>query len=182
MTSHANAVPMLQVSIEDYLSAERSSPVRHEYVSGTVFAMAGASKRHNVISLNVASALRLSRECMTRMADVLVRIDQAFYYPDVMVVCEPNSDAFVETSPCLIVEVLSDSTEAIDRREKLNNYRKISHLKAYVLISQHARLVEVYRRSGIGWLLETYQGDQVIQLDCPKTGLSLDTTYDGTDL
>ena len=99
-----------------------------------------------------------------------------------MVVCEPNSDAFVETTPCLIVEVLSDSTEAIDRREKLNNYRKISHLKAYVLISQHARLVEVYRRSGIGWLLETYQADQVIQLDCPKTDLTLSAIYDGTEL
>ena len=178
-----HALPLLQVSIENYLAGERISQVRHEYVSGTIFAMAGASKRHNVISLNVASSLRTaSRECVTRMADVLVRIDQALYYPDVMVVCEPNNDSFVETSPCLIVEVLSDSTEAIDRREKLNAYRKISQLKAYVLIAQNARLVDVYRRNGISWTLETYAADDVIQLDCPKTLLTLASVYDGTDL
>jgi Uma2 family endonuclease len=177
-----NAIPLLQLSIDAYLLGERTSQVRHEYVSGTVFAMAGASKRHNVISLNVASTLRTaSRECVTRMAEVLVRIDQAFYYPDVMVVCEPNGDSFVETNPCLIVEVLSDATEAIDRREKLNSYRKISHLKAYVLISQNARLVDVYRRDGINWTLETYNADDVIQLDCPKSVLTLASIYDGTD-
>ena len=177
-----NSVPMLQVSIENYLVGERSSQVRHEYVSGTIFELAGASQRHNLISLNIASSLRTaSRECVTRMANVLVRIDQAFYYPDVMVVCEPSSDSF-ETSPCLIVEVLSDSTEAIDRREKLNSYGKISHLKAYVLISQNARHVDVYRRNGISWTLETYRADDVIELDCPKTVLTLESIYDATDL
>jgi len=171
------------LSVDDYLAGERVSDVRHEYAAGQVFAMAGGSKRHNRISLKLASLLQASAgPCITHMADVLVRIDQVFYYPDLMVVCEPNSDAYVETNPCLIVEVLSDSTEAIDRREKLYNYQRIAHLQAYVLVAQNERRVDVFRRAGKVWTFETHTGDNEITLDCPALSFTLDQLYSGMDV
>ncbi len=171
------------LSVEDYLARERISDVRHEYVAGLEFAMAGGSKRHNRISLKLASLLQAAAgPCITHMADVLVRIDQVFYYPDIMVVCEPNSDAYVETNPCLIVEVLSDSTESIDRREKLYNYQRTAHLQAYVLIAQNERRVDVFRRAEKVWTFETHTGDSEIALDCPKLSFTLEQLYSGTDV
>lgn len=171
------------LSVEDYLAGERLSVVRHEYAAGQVFAMAGASKRHNRICLRLAGILEAGAgSCLTHMADVLVRIDQVLYYPDIMVVCEPNSDAYVETNPCLIVEVLSDSTEAIDRREKLYNYQRISHLQAYVLIAQNERRVDVFRRAGKIWTFETHTGDSEITLDCPVLSFTLEQLYGGMDV
>lgn len=171
------------LSVDDYLAGERVSEVRHEYAAGQVFAMAGGSKRHNRISLRLATLLQAGAgPCVTHMADVLVRIDQVFYYPDVMVVCEPNSDAYVETNPCLIVEVLSDSTEAIDRREKLYNYQRIAHLQAYVLVAQNERRVDVFRRAGKVWTFETHTGESEITLDCPDLSFTLEALYHGTDV
>ena len=168
------------LSVEDYLAGERVSEMRHEYAAGQVFAMAGGSKLHNRISLKLASLLQAAPgACVTHMADVLVRIDQVFYYPDVMVVCEPNTDAYVETNPCLIVEVLSDSTESIDRREKLYNYQRIAHLQAYVLVAQNERRVDVFRRAGKIWTFETHAGDSEITFDCPVLSITLEQLYGG---
>lgn len=176
-----NAVLHPLLTIEDYLAAERVNAVRHEYAGGQVFAMTGASKRHNRICLNAAMELRAARQpCDIHMADVLVRIEQVFYYPDVMVVCEPNDHPYVETNPCLIIEVLSDSTEGIDRREKLQNYQRIPHLQAYLLIAQSERRVEVFRRSGGLWAREVHSASGMIALDCPQTMLGLDRVYEGT--
>ena len=184
-----NAVQIPLLSIEDFLKAERSSQVRHEYAAGHIFAMAGASKRHNRIASNACASLKANAgECEVFFADVLLRIDQALYYPDVMAVCVPSIDPYLETNPCLIIEVLSDSTEAIDRREKLFNYQRITHLDAYLLVAQNDRRVDVYRRaSGSGkgaahWTLESYTASGLIPLTCPDMMLSLDVLYDGTDV
>lgn len=146
----------------DYLAMEAQSPVRHEYVAGQIYAMTGASLRHNVIALNLATALRThlrGSPCRAFFSDARLHIakQQSYYYPDVMVTCDPrhlqltSADTLIET-PRLIVEVLSISTEATDRREKLLAYRSLPSLLEYVLVSQEAPRIEVHRRQGdIGW-------------------------------
>ena len=172
-----------QMSILEYLAFEEKSTIKHEFAVGQVFAMAGASERHNRIAMNVAGHLHQatrSSECATFMSDMRVKIDQVIYYPDVLVACEASDrDPYLKTAPCLIVEVLSHSTERIDRGEKLYNYRQIAELKAYVLISQNEVRVDVYRQSGAQWLFESYATlSDTIHLDCPKTALSLAEIYE----
>ena len=130
----------------EYLALEARSPVRHEYIAGEVFAMTGASIRHNIIALNIATALRThlrGTPCRALMEGVKLYLkeERSYFYPDVMVTCEPRLlelDAQVQVvdSPVLIVEVLSPSTEGIDRREKLRAYRTLPGLKEYAMVSQ----------------------------------------------
>lgn len=147
------AQPLL-LSVEDYLKFEADGQVRHEYIGGRVHAMAGTSERHNLIAGNVFNAffnhLR-GGPCKTYMADFKVRLEvnreDILYYPDVMVAClREGVEKYYLRFPKLIVEVLSESTEAIDRREKLLNYPLISTLAEYVLIAQETREVTVHRR------------------------------------
>ncbi len=151
MTQHAR-VPSL--SVADYLEGERHSEIRHEYVAGLVFAMVGGTLGHNRVTGNIYAFLRnhlRGTPCSAYMSDVKVRIEaaDAFYYPDVVVSCEPADlkDSFL-TAPVLVVEVLSPSTENIDRREKLLNYPKLASLREYVLVSPDDVRVEVFRRVG----------------------------------
>jgi Uma2 family endonuclease len=145
----------------DYLTGERVSTLRHEYIAGEVFAMAGGSKAHNTIALNLALLLRTGLRghgCQVFMADMRVRIaaQASYYYPDVVATCAASDlapDAPPESldAPCLIIEVLSRSTEAIDRREKWLAYQQIASLAEYVLVDQEQRRVEVLRRAGTDW-------------------------------
>jgi Uma2 family endonuclease len=193
---------MTQLSEADYLDGEGASPIRHEYVAGEVFAMAGASKAHNIISGNVFVLLRAALRgsgCQTFMADMRVRIaaQSSYYYPDVVVTCAPGdlaSDAPKDhiESPGLIVEVLSPGTEAIDRREKMLAYRHIESLREYVLIDQERRWVEVYRRAGSGWVADLYSpGDTITlnpgtlnpaTLDTANLNVSMDDVYEGSGI
>jgi Uma2 family endonuclease len=148
------AAPPLQISVEDYLKFEADGQVRHEYIGGRTHAMAGTSEQHNLIAGNVFNAffnhLR-GGPCKTYMADFKVRLEinreDILYYPDVMVACVRDGvEKYYLRYPKIIVEVLSESTEAIDRREKLLNYPTISTLAEYVLIAQDTREVTVHRR------------------------------------
>jgi Uma2 family endonuclease len=166
------------VSEADYLAGELTSQVKHEYVSGRVFAMAGTSIRHNQIALNVAIALRANAgQCRVTIADVKFKANQLYYYPDVMVSCTPPSDEYSESAPCLVVEVLSESTESIDRGEKLHAYQKNPELQTYLLITQKERRVDVYTRSGSFWRFESLTDASDISLTCPPMKLTLDTIY-----
>jgi len=172
-----------QMSIEAYLAFEEKSVVKHEFAAGQIFAMAGASERHNRISGNVFAHLHVAckaSQCTPFISDMRVKIDQVIYYPDVLVACEASDrDPYLKTAPCLIVEVLSLSTERIDRGEKLYKYRQIAELKAYVLISQNEVRVDVYRHSGVQWLFESYCAlSDMLQLECPNTSLSLAEIYE----
>ncbi|MHB1353191.1 MAG: Uma2 family endonuclease [Thiobacillus sp.] len=181
---------MTGLSEADYLEGERTSQVRHEYVSGEVFAMAGGSKAHNIISLNVAMLLRNALRgsgCQTFIADMRVHVaaQSGYYYPDVVVTCAPGdlaSDAPKDhlDSPVLIVEVLSPTTEAIDRREKMLAYRHIENLREYVLVDQERRWVEVYRRIESGWVADLYSPEDVITLDTAKLNFGMGDVYDGS--
>jgi Uma2 family endonuclease len=157
-----------------YLRNEQAETIRHEYVAGEVFAMAGASKRHGTLAGNAFITLRQhlrGKPCGVWMADMKLRVkaDSAYYYPDVVATCDPTDlspDApkdFLE-APKLVVEVLSDSTEAVDRREKLLSYRRLPSLDEYVLIDQNKVWVEVFRRTPAGWTQDIYQADEVVQL------------------
>ena len=163
---------LTQLSEQDYLEGEETSQIRHEYVAGEVFAMAGGSKAHNIISGNVFALLRATQHgsgCQTFIADMRVRIikQSSYYYPDVVVTWAPDDlagDAPKDHIECpgLIVEVLSPSTEAIDHREKMLAYRHIDSLREYVLIDQERRWIEVYRRAGSGWVADLYSpGDRI---------------------
>ncbi len=123
-----NAVKSLNyIGVDNYLKNEKTASVKHEYVYGQVYAMAGASDYHNGIALNIASILNeisFKHSCRAYISDMKVRAKkEVFYYPDVMVVCEQdNNNDYYKEKPCLIVEVLSKSTERIDKHEKLQAY------------------------------------------------------------
>jgi len=170
-----------------YLSNEQTETVRHEYVDGEVFAMAGTSKRHGTLALNSAIALRQhlrGKPCGVWMADMKVRVaaDSAYYYPDVVVTCHPQDLApdaqkdYVE-APTLLLEVLSDSTEPVDRREKLLSYRRLPSLHEYVLIDQNKPWVEVYRRTEQGWTQDIYEAGEIVDLASVELQVSMHDLY-----
>lgn len=171
-------------SVTEYLNGEQASDIRHEYVDGEIYAMAGAGEAHNLIALNVASKLRnLVRggPCRVFIANMKlhVRTWNAFYYPDVMMVRDP-SDAhnLYKQNPSLVVEVLSPSTESIDRREKMLAYRTLPSLREYLLIAQDRRQVELYRRADDNsWVLTTLQDVGALPLQCVQASLTLDEVY-----
>jgi Uma2 family endonuclease len=140
------------LSVADYLAGENDGAVRHEYVGGQVYAMAGASARHNRIALNIAGRLNdhlAGDECEAFMADMKIRVaPDLFYYPDVVVACDPpGGDAYFRAEPRLIIEVLSPTTERIDRHEKLSAYKNCQSVQEYALVSQQGMMIELHRRS-----------------------------------
>jgi Uma2 family endonuclease len=159
--------------VEDYLEGEQWSDIRHEYVAGEVYAMAGAGERHNRIAGNVFFHLRSATRgthCGAFMSDMKVRVAtaDAFYYPDAFLTCDPGDDApLYKAAPCLIAEVLSPTTEVIDRREKLIAYRTLEALRYYLLVAQDVKRVEVYERQDDGgWVHTIYEGDGELELSC----------------
>ena len=142
------------LSVEDYLSGELRSEVRHEYVAGSVYAMAGASEEHNDLARNLLTALwqhLRAGPCKVFMADMKVRLERGsqsiFYYPDVMVVCDPrDTERYFKRFPKVIIEVLSPDTERTDEREKFWAYTSVETFDEYVLVAQDRMEVSVFRR------------------------------------
>ena len=170
------------VTVEEYLRTEPEGAVRHEYVDGLVYAMSGGSKRHAALGANfIAEFVMAARgsACRVFTNDLKVRATRSrYYYPDVMVSCDVSDDRYTEERPCLIVEVLSPSTEATDRREKLLTYLNIATLRHYLLVSQDGIRIEQYLRDGDGnWtVLDLGPGDQLV-IDCPKGAFAVDEFY-----
>jgi Uma2 family endonuclease len=141
---------------EQYLEFEAAASVRHEYVNGEVFAMVGETAGHALICGRLFRKLaeRLDGSgCQVYMEQLKVRIEAAnsYYYPDLVVTCEPfQRKAVTLTAPVMIVEVLSRSTQNVDRREKLLNYRMLPSLREYLLVSQNRILVEYHRLNADG--------------------------------
>jgi Uma2 family endonuclease len=174
------------ISTEEYLTGEEKSPIKHEYIHGQVYAIAGASDAHVTISLNMALALRnhlRGSGCRVYMSDMKARIETAniFYYPDVMVTCDERDRAFstFKKYPCLVVEVLSEKTEAFDRGDKFANYQELESLQEYVLINQKRQHVECFRRNHDGlWVLHTYTPGSEIHLAIVEFRSSIDALYE----
>jgi len=182
-----------RVTEDEYLSHEQRSETKHELINGVIVAMAGASPRHNAIAVNVAGVLRASlkhRRCLVFQSDQRIHAEATglFTYADVTVACDDlrfhpkHPDTLV--SPRVIVEVLSDSTEAYDRGAKFAHYRSIPSLLEYVLVSQHEQKIEHYRRiEGGQWVLTVYEGEAA-SAELPALGcaLPLAEVYDKLDL
>ncbi len=177
------------ISVPDYLKGEQTSPIRHEYLGGQIFAMSGGSEEHNRIALNIASLLRFHLRgsgCKTFIADMKVNIAIAkntsdiFYYPDVMVTCHSqDTEKYYKTRPCLIVEVLSPATKNLDRREKRLNYQTLPSLQEYVLVSQEEMKVEVYRLNQVGnWSWEILGNSDILELKSVGLTLTMADIYD----
>ncbi|MBY0522418.1 MAG: Uma2 family endonuclease [Gemmataceae bacterium] len=174
------------ISVEDYLAGELESPVKHEYVDGVLYAMAGARNAHNLIASNTLGTLHMrlrGKRCRQYNSDTKVRIRLPksarlpkrirFYYPDGMVVCRPNpQDDSFQDEPVLLVEVLTRKTRRLDEGEKKDAYLTIPSLGVYLLIEQDMPAVVAHRRTKDGFVREVYQGlDALIPL--PEMGIEL---------
>lgn len=180
------------IGLFDYLGFEESSPLRHEYVAGYVYAMTGGTLRHNRIAGNIYARL-LSRlegsPCQAFINDVKLHVRQAdsVYYPDVLVSCGRESAGAEKstTTATLIVEVSSESTAGVDRREKRLAYQQLPELRAYWVVSQEERQVEAFVRGADGrWgsLLLAGADAELPMPELPGPPLTLAELYVGTDL
>lgn len=173
------SLPDYSISPEEYLSLERRAEFKSEYFDGVVYAMAGGSERHNLIAANVIIALGVQlrdRPCRVYPSDLKVSVPNSkrFFYPDVSVICGETRFADeardVILNPVLVVEVLSESTEAFDRGKKFSSYQQLESLREYLLVAQDEFVVEHYLRQEDGWLYTKASGaeaDLVLPaLDC----------------
>ncbi len=176
------------ISESDYLEGEKYSQIRHEYVAGQVFAMSDTSRAHNRIAGNLFTWLRgktAGTPCEVYMSDIKVRIAhrETYYYPDLILGCTADDDhEYYLEHPCLVVEILSPSTEKIDRREKLLAYQTIPSLQGYVVVAQDRYQVEVYTPVDARHWQQTIYTDPAAMLVLPciaADGISLAEVYAG---
>ena len=172
---------------EEYLASEENAEYRSEYEDGIIVAMAGGSLNHARIITNVDRLFgaKLKKTCESLTTEVKVRVEnyRKFYYPDVLIICgEPQlyqkrNDTI--TNPILVVEVLSDSTEAKDRGEKMLAYRTLESLREYVLVSQSKAIVEQFtKNSGGDWMHKATIGlSSVVRFESIEIELTLDEIY-----
>jgi Uma2 family endonuclease len=174
-----------RISVQDYLAGEKDGEMRHEYIGGEVYAMTGASDRHALIVGAFYAALRPAarqKGCQLFVNDMKVHIRQAgednFYYPDPLLACDPvDRAAYYREKPSLIVEVLSDGTERIDRREKLFAYTGVASLLEYVLVAQDRRQLDIYRRTGRDWAHERVQ-DGTFRIESLELEVPVEAVYE----
>ena len=175
------------LSEDDYLSGEMLAEVRHEFVNGDVYAMAGGSENHNRIAGNLYARLLsgADQKCRPFIGDMKLRLDSGnvFYYPDVMLVCDASdNEAYFKTRPCMVAEVLSRSTELTDRREKWAAYQKLQSLREYVLLAQDRVYVEVYQRVDLRhWGMTVLGADDTLALSCGDISVPVRDLYRGVD-
>jgi Uma2 family endonuclease len=184
------------MTFEEFLAFEEASPTKHELVAGYVFdwnggeirGLAGATRRHNRIAMNIASRLwdvARSGSCGVFGSDMRLRVsDTSSYYPDIQVVCDPtDTNEQFTTRPCLIVEVLSPSTASVDRREKLLEYQSLDSLRAYLIVwTSERRCLLHFRDQDLGWSSAFRGPGEDVALPCPELRLSLDEIYEGVEL
>jgi len=178
------------ITEEEYLAMEPESDRKHEYFEGEIFAMTGASEKHNLIAANVIRELGTQlkkKPCRVYPGDMRLKIEATglYTYPDVMIVCggrrfaEPGRTDTL-TNPLVIIELLSDSTENYDRGKKFQHYRTLASLREYLLISQHQEKIEGWFRNEKGdWeFSETDAHHPVIIVKFLECELRLDEVYD----
>ncbi|MDE0685829.1 MAG: Uma2 family endonuclease [Candidatus Poribacteria bacterium] len=171
----------------EYLNWERKAVTKHEYLDGEIVAMSGASNAHNIITMNTSYQLYdqlLDRDCLVYASDMRVRVQApvSYFYPDIAVVCgEPRfEDDVFDTllNPTVVVEVLSPSTAAYDRREKFTRYQQIASLKEYILISQNLIHLEHHLRQENQWSATEFQKlDDVVPVTSIECELLLGHIY-----
>ena len=175
-----NAAEKVSMTSAEFLAWDATQTVRHEFVGGGVYSMAGAEERHVTTSGNIYVALRnhlRGSPCRTFIVDMKLRVEPAdcFFYPDVMVTCSAAdaADPLVKREPVLLVEVLSPTTAAYDRGGKFAAYRMLPSLREYLLVDPQSRRCDLYRLGADGlWVLHPFEPEQTIRLD--SVGLDLD--------
>jgi Uma2 family endonuclease len=187
-----DAVEETWIDYETYLTIERESDQRHEWLDGRIYAMAGGSIAHGQLSAQlIGELLRLASPCGCRVhtADVKIRVraTRLSTYPDASVVCGPTErdpgDRNAMANPAVLVEVLSDGTEAYDRGEKFEHYRQIPSLRDFVLVSQYRPHVEVYSRDQGGrWVLTTANTGERFSLTAMEGAIEVDRVYADVEL
>ena len=177
------ALNIPRISAKEYLEMERDNACKHEFVDGIVYMMAGASRRHNLISGDVFGAFlsKVAPPCQVFSSDMRVHVKESlserFYYPDIHVSCSDldNNEQF-SSQPVLVIEVASESTAAYDRREKFEGYRLLSSLQEYILVQQTEPRVEVFRKR-TGWQPETFGPADEIALESVGLKVSVADFY-----
>ncbi len=184
-----STVPKKFLTPEEYLQRERKAEFRSEYFRGEMFAMAGASANHNLIVLNAGACLReqlKKKPCRVYPSDLKLRIQATglYTYPDLSVVCsEPqleSDNGDVLLNPIVLLEVLSDSTEAYDRGKKFEHYRTIPSLQHYVLIAQDRHSIDCFSLKTDGcWVLTSCQSlNERVELEAIESELVAAEVYD----
>lgn len=171
------------ITEEEYLAGEEVSEVRHEYIDGEVYAMAGAKASHNLITTNISGEVRNSLKgspCSTFVSDMKVKVGTKYFYPDVVIDCSDMDDESVFTeSPTVIFEVLSRSTRKRDETIKKINYLNIPTLQEYVLVEQDFVDVEIFRRSDDWRSTHHFLGEEVT-FEFLGISLSVEDIYERT--
>lgn len=178
------------MTVEEYSRFEEESAIKHEYVAGEVYAMSGATARHNLVAGTVFArflAAEPGTACRVFMSDMrLEAAGDKYYYPDVVVVCAGIAESdIVAREPCVVVEVTSPSTARIDRTEKLQTYRAIPSLRAYLIVDHRRRRVERHWRDMSGaWMRAEIVGDDetAIPVPCLDVDVTLDAIYRRVEL
>ncbi len=174
-------------TVDEYLKNEEIASVRHEFVNGYVYAMTGATGRHRIITDNIHAAFRAYLKGSSCRADssnaqVYVEANNSFYYPDVVVSCgDVDYESMSVANPILIVEVLSRSTAAIDKREKLFAYEKIPTLSEYLIVHQRTKRAELHRKNDEEiWETLEYRDEDIelISMPCGPFKLLMDVIYE----
>jgi Uma2 family endonuclease len=183
MNSIARRDPLL--TVDEYLELEEFSTIRHEYVEGHIYAVAGVTNRHDAIVVNIIASLHSAARgtpCHVRTGEVMLRVSASrYYYPDVHVICHPLSmEQRTVEDPCVIVEVLSPTTEQIDQREKLFAYTTMETLRAYYIVRQDRMTVENHWRDEEGtWWHGILHAEGALHVPCLNVDLTLADIYEG---
>lgn len=172
-----------RISVEEYLKRERAGEIRHEFVDGYMYAMAGGTRYHSRLAIAMIRALGQqlnAGRCLVFNSDAQVRIGDRYFYPDVTVSCDKRDAGEGDDIryPTVIVEVPSPSTEAYDRGDKFDLYQECATLQEYVLISVRRPEIQVYRRTGEGWMLRTCRSGDELKLSSLEVRIAVDEIYE----
>lgn len=172
--------------LAEYLAMERGSSIRHEFLDGEIFAMAGGTPEHAALAAAVIGQLHAQlrgKPCRVYTSDLRIGVQESglLTYPDVSVICgapqvDPADPATI-VNPTLLLEVLSESTQAWDRGEKFEHYKRIPTLQDYVLVSAREQLIEAWRRSGPEWIRREARIHASLLLDSIGCALDVDAVY-----
>ncbi|WP_309741433.1 Uma2 family endonuclease [Chamaesiphon sp. OTE_20_metabat_361] len=171
----------------EYLEWEEQQEFRHEYINGEVYAMTGGTVNHSEIAMNFGTILRNQLEdsgCRVLTSDARVSIQNSsdYVYPDLSVTCDPGDRGATKfiSHPCIIIEVLSPSTEAYDRGNKFNLYRRAASLQEYILVSTTEIAIDIYRKNERGrWEINNYRAGEPLELASISLTFPIERVFKG---
>jgi Uma2 family endonuclease len=174
---------------EDYLNQEEKSLIKHEYINGEAYGMAGTTDNHNIIAGNLYTLIRnhlRGTDCRVFFADIKARLEKrnCFYYPDVLVTCDPQDreTPTYKRFPQLIIEVLSESTESFDRGDKFNDYQTLDSLQEYVLVNSQHQRIEIFRRYEPKRWFYVSHNEGTVCLESLSLTINISAIYEDVDL